>query len=362
MNKNKRIEIFDGMRGLAAIVVLIFHIINWTPAGYAAGKFEFINEGWRWFTTSPLKILWAGNEAVVVFYLIAGFVIAKPYIEGRDVRFGSFVEKRFTRLVLPYWAILLVTFGLIVLFGHLKDSISLSGSFNVKWSEVPEVGPQLLMMEHDLDTSAGAFWSIILEWWVALVIPFVGVALRKFPTGDVVAVSLAVSWVLMNFPGTLGRAAFYFLFFLVGAVLAKHLDQVRSFYRDRKWVLASALILVPFQWIVGDVIDRRTALLFTAAGLVLVTVAIIESPFWTRVFKSPLLLFLGRISFSLYLTHTTSIVLFVTLAGQVVEPLTALLVSPVFAIGMAVLWYRYVENGVLAGVTLPRLGQRVMGK
>lgn len=358
MNNKNRIEIFDGVRGLAAIVVLIFHILNWTPAGYAAGKFEFVNEAWRWFTTTPLKIFWAGNEAVIVFYLIGGFVIAKPYIEGRDVRFLKFVEKRFTRLVLPYWAILLVTLGLIVLFGDLKESISLSGSFNVKWSQVPEVAPQLLMMEHDLDTSAGAFWSIILEWWVALVLPFIGVCLRKYPTGDVVAVSLGVSWIFMNFQGTLGRAAFYFLFFLMGALLAKHLETVRSFYREHKWLVAGALVLIPFQWLVGEGMERRMALLFTAVGMILVIVAIIESPFWTRVFTSPLFLFLGKISFSLYLTHTTTIVLFVTVLGQIVDPLVALMLSPIFALCMAVLWYRYIENGVLAEVSLPRLGRR----
>lgn len=352
MKENRRIEIFDGMRGLAAVVVLIFHVLNWSPVGYAAGKFEFVNAGWRWFTRSPLKIVWAGNEAVIVFYLIAGFVIAKPYIEGRNVRFWDFVEKRFTRLVLPYWVILLVTFGLIILFGEMKEGISLSGSFNVKWARVPEIGRQLLLMDHDLDTSAGAFWSIVLEWWIALVMPFIGVALRKFPTGDVVAASLAIAWVFMNFPGTLGRAAFYFLFFLVGAVLAKHLDQVREFYRGRKWLLVSALVLVPFQWLVGPNIERRMALLFTCAGLVLVTVGIIESPFWTRVFKSSLLLFLGRISFSLYLTHTTAIVLFVTVMGQLMDPLVALMLSPVFAIGVAVGWHRYVEQGLLKNISL----------
>ena len=358
MKENKRIEIFDGMRGLAAVVVLIYHVLNWSPVGYAAGKFEFINEGWRWFTQSPLKIVWAGNEAVIVFYLIAGFVIAKPYIDGRSIHFGEFVEKRFTRLVLPYWVILLVTFGLIILLGDMKETVRLSGSFNVKWATVPEVGRQLLMMHHDLDTSGGAFWSIVLEWWIALFMPFIGMALRKFPTGDVVAASLAVAWVFMNFSGTVGRAAFYFIFFLVGAVLAKHLDEVRAFYQKRKWLVASALILVPFQWIVGPALERRMALLFTCAGLVLVMVGIIESPFWTRIFKSPFLLFLGRISFSLYLTHTTAIVLFVTVLGQAMDPRVALALSPAFAIGVAVVWYRYVEQGMLANVSLRKVAVR----
>lgn len=351
---NKRIEIFDGMRGLAALVVLVYHILNWSPAGYAAGKFHFVNEAWRWFTTTPLKIVWAGNEAVIVFYLIAGFVIAKPYIQGRNVCFWAFVEKRFTRLVLPYWMILALTWLLIRLFGDMKAAISLSGSFNVKWSEVPDIGQQLLLLEHDLDISGGAFWSIILEWWIALVIPFVGVALRKFPTGDVVAASLAISWVFMNFHGTLGRAGYYFLFFLMGAILAKHLDHVRAYYRERKWLTVGALVLIPFQWLVGPTLDRRNALLFTALGVVLVLLAVIESPFWTKVFKSRLLLFLGRISFSLYLTHTTMIVLFVTVLGQVIDPMVALAVSPLFAIGMAVVWYRYVENGLLADVRLKK--------
>ena len=50
--------------------------------------------------------------------------------------------------------------------------------------------------------------------------------------------------------------------------------------------------------------------------------------------------------------------LFVTVLGQAMDPQEALVLSPVFAIGVAVVWYRYVEQGMLANVSLRKVAVR----
>ena len=99
--QSQRIEIFDGMRGLASVIVMIFHMAVWTVYGYSANEYKvFANSFWRVATQTPLKLIWGGNEAVLVFYIIGGFVLARPYLSGRKLDFKPFIIKRWIRLML----------------------------------------------------------------------------------------------------------------------------------------------------------------------------------------------------------------------------------------------------------------------
>jgi len=150
---------------------------------------------------------------------------------------------------------------------------------------------------------------------------------------------------------SLNRTNYYAIFFVMGAVLAKHLPAIRAFVREHRGfrILSAWAIpfLIPSQWILaalGLSFRVRDALLLTGLGIVLFLLLCMESPLLTAFFKSKPLLLLGRLSFSLYLTHTTSIILFVTFLGQVIRPETALLLSPLVALPVAYLWQKHVEK------------------
>ena len=52
--QSQRIEIFDGMRGLASVIVMIFHMAVWTVYGYSANEYKvFANSFWRVATQTP---------------------------------------------------------------------------------------------------------------------------------------------------------------------------------------------------------------------------------------------------------------------------------------------------------------------
>ena len=355
--KNRRMASFDGMRGLAALLVLFFHVGTWTKVGYLANyTFIYKNPLLKVLTVTPLKLLWSGNEAVILFYIIGGFVITKPYIEGRSLHFISFFKKRFTRLVIPYWMILIVTFLCMALFGKMKEGIVLSRTFNTKWSSFPslwEMVGHFLMWDSHLNVVAGAFWSIVQEWRISLMMPFIGMLLYRYPTWKVLTGTLLlnrVSAFFLQVAPSLHRTNYYFLYFLVGAVLCKHIGSSRAWFRQRRWLGFFIPLLIPFQWAMiglGIKFSRREALLVTAIGFVLLILATLESRLLTWIFESRPLLFLGRISYSLYLTHSTFIMLFTTVFGQVVNPTVVLLLSPLFAVWFANLWYLKVERGLL---------------
>lgn len=366
------IAVFDGIRGLAALVVMAYHLSVWSPEGYAANALtSFSNPIWEVMTKTPLKLLWGGNEAVLVFYVIGGFVLAMPYIQGRKLRFRSFLLRRGVRLMLPYLIILMITLICSFFFGELKNEVRLSGAFNVKWSRFPSLAEIILYYagyDYNLSIVAGAFWSLIQEWRMSFVLPFVGMALCRFSTKRVVAVSLLARWGvreclqlsarandidwLDHLLRSLDRTAFNFLFFLLGAVLAKHLVQMRAVVRERKTVRLLTAGIVPLllsvKWLLngaGIGVTWRAIAPVIALGVVGFLLLAMESPRMTAFFQSKPLLFLGKHSFSLYLTHTTAIVLFVTVFSRVLTPTTALLLSPAFAFAVAILWRKTVEAG-----------------
>lgn len=372
--QSKRIEIFDGMRGLASVIVMIFHMAVWTVYGYSANEYKiFANSFWRVATQTPLKMIWGGNEAVLVFYIIGGFVLARPYLNGRKLDFKPFIIKRWIRLMLPYALVIAVTVILITLFGAWKhDTIDLSGSFNVKWKRVPNALEMLLYFlgyDYNLNILSGAFWSMVQEWRLSFILPFVAVALHRNRTRKVLGyytvVQLGIealtnwgmrsgtAW-LAQLSESLNRTNYYVIFFVMGAVVAKHLPVIRTFVQEHRLfrILSAWAIpfLIPSQWILaalGFSFRVRHALLLTGLGIILFLLLCMESPRWTAFFKSKPLLLLGKLSFSLYLTHTTSIVLFVTFLGQVIPPETALLLSPLFALPVAYLWQKHVETRCL---------------
>lgn len=77
-----RYEILDGLRGVAAVIVVMFHL------------FETYSKG------VPYQILNHGYLAVDFFFVLSGFVVGYAY-DGRwskGMTFGNFCKRRIIRL------------------------------------------------------------------------------------------------------------------------------------------------------------------------------------------------------------------------------------------------------------------------
>src|SRR4051794_31450307 len=67
----------DALRGIAALVVLIHHALLTTPSlGEVQRYGPRPATGWeRALAVPPLHLLWAGSEAVLVFFVLSGLVL-----------------------------------------------------------------------------------------------------------------------------------------------------------------------------------------------------------------------------------------------------------------------------------------------
>jgi peptidoglycan/LPS O-acetylase OafA/YrhL len=101
-----RFRFLDGLRGWAAVVVLLHHLfVDALPANSLMAD----------------RALWAkvfflnGTLAVSVFFVISGFSLSIRYLETGDGRaLGRIAAGRYVRLALPIFAICALTYGLLV--------------------------------------------------------------------------------------------------------------------------------------------------------------------------------------------------------------------------------------------------------
>ena len=93
-----RVVSLDGLRGLAALVVMVHHgLLTW-PA--LAAQYDGPNRGsgtW-WLTFTPLHLIWAGTEAVVVFFVLSGIVLTRPFLLRRGGGWPAYYGRRLLRL------------------------------------------------------------------------------------------------------------------------------------------------------------------------------------------------------------------------------------------------------------------------
>lgn len=73
-----RLTSLDGLRGLAALVVLAHHALL-TMSGFSSVYWAEPFPSWVTpFAYTPLHALWAGQEAVLVFFVLSGAVLMVP--------------------------------------------------------------------------------------------------------------------------------------------------------------------------------------------------------------------------------------------------------------------------------------------
>src|SRR5579862_5621445 len=159
------LDYLDGLRGLAALYVVIFHV--YYDAIYSV----------RSASLSPLKQLilfplTQGRFAVDVFIVLSGFCLMLPIARSPDGRlpggFWSYIKRRARRILPPYYCALAMMLVLIALIPDLRHT------HGTHWDiMLPAFTPGALishlLLIHNLSNAwiykiDGAMWSVATEW------------------------------------------------------------------------------------------------------------------------------------------------------------------------------------------------------
>jgi peptidoglycan/LPS O-acetylase OafA/YrhL len=105
MNK-ERIEYLDGMKGTASLIVLFSHLVlGFYPYLHLTSQdfFDKQNIIIKIIGSTPLNLIYSGHFAVMVFFLITGYVLSYKYFTTPKtheyITSGAF--RRYFRLMIP---------------------------------------------------------------------------------------------------------------------------------------------------------------------------------------------------------------------------------------------------------------------
>lgn len=308
----RRIYQLDALRGLAAVVVVAHHT-------------RLVEHGLipPWY----LAPLFAGPEAVSLFFVLSGFVLSLPYLQGRSQPYNIYVVRRITRIYIPF--AVAAAFSILVSVPFHGYHLPLSPWFQLQWNcpvTWHAVLKQMLMWPTDCFNTA--LWSLWFELQLSLLMPLVMMAMLRWNSGLVLACSLSVAFLKVSFIPHLNN---HFLLgytlqvgslFVLGAFLAMHEQRLRQLLRSSnnyQWCIFAVSLVLFFEYpcrLDSRIMARSSFVAgLGAAGLLICSLEI--QPI-ARLLRHQVAEYLGRISFSLYLLHSIFVMsLFDLLYGKV---------------------------------------------
>jgi peptidoglycan/LPS O-acetylase OafA/YrhL len=99
------LPVIDGLRFVAIMAVILFHLNDYLRTKFGLPWPHDGLSGWLAF----------GYVGVPLFFVLSGFIIARPFVQGRFQGWVPYLRRRITRLEPPYLVNLLLIFVLIIL-------------------------------------------------------------------------------------------------------------------------------------------------------------------------------------------------------------------------------------------------------
>lgn len=361
-----RFHALDGLRGVAALAVLICHSmlmsIDFYNAYLVPGDIPKGTIAW-WMSFTPLHILWAGGEAVFVFFVLSGFVMILPFLKpGPQMgRWIGYYPKRLVRLYVPVWG----AFALFLLWVTIvpREVTPLYAPY--LQLQVPDINPDTIRMDLLLFPSPSSnnnvLWSLRMEVVFSLLLPVYLYLGRKLAVLNwlkfALLLGLSMHWAMTGY--TL-RA--YLPMFGLGtimalerhrlAALAHRISSMPAPLGGAVWALLSAVaigLLTSYWMLLGITLDPETLLFWapivrglTLLGACLLLFLAMGGPF-RRALETPPAQWMGKRSFSLYVVHQPIVVSTgLVLGGNPGAGLTLLVAVPASLL-IAEVFYRLVE-------------------
>ena len=366
MNKtsNRFLEL-DVFRGIAAFCVVVYHYTTWYDVNYKhSPKIHF------YFTL--------GNHGVEFFFLISGFVILLTM--ERTKTSWDFIIGRFSRLYPPYWVAVILTFTVVSLTqlpidppASLGDAVfnltMLHGFFKIPhvdgvyWTLTVELCFYITMfiiyraklLKH-IELIATGWFVIALcyslasyayHWkWFSQMRPEVHYASISQVAVDYQLMTAGVGNQpsgLIKIFGDLLITILILKFahlFIAGMMLYREKQQGFSAYR---WLLIGACVLkqrVAYSW------ENSWQTTLIVAGCVLLFYLALRG-YLSFINLNPLI-FMGTISYSLYLTHQNIGYAIIRMLYQYnINPYISIFIAIIASLGLATLMVFFVERPAL---------------
>ncbi|WHX65544.1 acyltransferase [Peribacillus frigoritolerans] len=288
MKHTQTLKSIQMIRGIAAILVVLYHINNLFLSNF--------NVHFSYGFFSP------GSMGVDVFFVLSGFIMY--YIHHSDIgkksKLKNFARKRFIRIYPVYWV---VSFFLILLYLAIP-------SFGESYYRDPTfIIKSLILIPQSVQPILGVAWSLTHEVYFYLIFALLIIVNKKYYN------LIIITWVTLTFLNIFIRTDNYFVNFLLNTYNFEFLlgglvafIVIKKIHFSYKFSINLALGLFLISWLSNLFfsIDGYRVILWGIPSALLLYGLVIKDLTLT---KSPpkFLLFLGDASYSIYLTHIVGI-------------------------------------------------------
>ena len=301
--ERERFKVLDGVRGIAALIVaFVWHYPNFASETYPFDKLLY------W----PYRYGWI---MVDLFFIMSGFVFLNMYsrkITERALSKTDFFILRFSRLYPLHWLMLIV----VILVKIARKCMTGSGFFVYYNNNMFFFLQNILSIQNGwLQTDFsfnGPSWSISVEIMMYIiffmVFHFLGTGKRSFACcllliylGLMMHVS---GWDRPFFNDQMGRGL---AGFFIGCVIGEVLNFCKTRVNLEKILLrlcvAGVLALMVFPIVFGSVVLKGRAALYIYTFFPAFIIISLKIKAVSRILSIRPLLYLGEISYSVYLIH-----------------------------------------------------------
>ncbi len=235
--RRPRLYYLDGLRGLAAFYVLLFHATTVMTTGHSK-------------LPLPLRIITVlanrGHFGVVVFIVLSGFSLMLPMAMAGDARlsggFGNYVRRRARRILPPYYAALVFSIAILAGFNTFGRWLGL-GSKVESTALSPGSVLSHVFLVHNLWFGLafrinGPMWSVATEWQIYFIL---ALALLPLIRRTNILVVVGAAWIITSLPQFFLPDAYNFYWagpWLVGSFTLGMLGAVIGFspaWRESAW-------------------------------------------------------------------------------------------------------------------------------
>lgn len=308
----QRLAGLDGLRGLAASAVVLYHI---------AAAFTLVHGGHvpQWLAS--------GKFGVQLFFVLSGFVILMTIERGPSPR--AFLISRFARLFPAYWA-----------------AVALAAAVGLCWNggDFPNASPELVaanftMLQRFLGVQPldWSYWSLPCElvFYSGMLVAIWARGLRYLECASLIWIAVA----LLIAVSRTEPVENYAQFFAIGISLYRLANDEATPLTYA--VLVAGLALCTFGC--GPAPNDADPVTYFGVGLFATGAVWVAATRPPRFLTSRPMLFLGAISYPLYLVHFR--LSYVAIAALRDVPAPAAIVSAaVLSVGVAMLIHKFVER------------------
>jgi peptidoglycan/LPS O-acetylase OafA/YrhL len=314
-----RLDYLDSVRGISAFVVLLYHC--WMAS------YEALNGGLSAaFSSAPnlahyvVEKLMAGRSAVVIFFVLSGFVLAYS-LKLQPLSFGRFAIKRFFRIYPAFVCVLLASYLLHSIVGIRSDlgtRFLTDAIINVDLSTMALLKGLVFLGTEDTMKLDTVMWSLVHEMRISLLFPFIlwSVLRQKWRAVGFyglfsifcTTLSFFLSGKMSNgveestVVASLLATGFFVVFFAVGALLCIEKERLASKVAALDPWQKALLLLVTGACLVksGTAVPSDYIHGLGAVGLIVLALGSIR---FQQLLVHRILTWSGRISYGIYLVH-----------------------------------------------------------